>query len=179
MGFGNSVDIGEIGLKTATIIGHDTLAADQFLDLRRASTLTPEKRLLYAVLEDAMHSIAKRTTDAYGAMEWVRSPDDHPFSFIHVCDVIGISVSAARTKLEAQYTRSLPAERLAERIEEHVRRKIGHRQLRPLTLVMVMRWHALRGVPAQDVMEALDSLVERGVLAKQDGMYVNGVRRRA
>ena len=78
----------------------------QFADLRRSGVVRcPERRLMLAVLEDAVHlyqvgvaggGSARRL---YGESErWLTSDDtSSPFSFIRICEALG---------LEAEYVRS-------------------------------------------------------------------------
>lgn len=180
MGYGNSVELGELSLKSATIIGDDTLARDEFIDLRKPSMQTPERRLLLAILHEAMLTIVKGRGGARDAMVWVRDGDEHPFSFIFCCEAVGWEASVIRGLLEALHAGThRPTDRLANGIAAEVKR-ISRRNLRPFTDVQVMRWHTLRGVPPESVQNALAVLVEQGVLARAPfGKYVPATRRRA
>jgi hypothetical protein len=72
----------------------DTLLPDQYFDrLAARASDTPEKRLMFAVLLDAVIHLQRRNSDAAAEAErWIRSePDDEsPFSFQNVCEALGI-----------------------------------------------------------------------------------------
>ena len=70
--------------------------------------LQPEKRLMLAVLEDAIEIYLREAARPAGraspefaaAAAWLRSPDDHwPFSFVGICRVLGLEPSAIRRGL--------------------------------------------------------------------------------
>jgi hypothetical protein len=75
----------------------DALLPDQYFDrLAARASDTPEKRLMFAVLLDAVIQMHRRnTTGAVEAELWVRSPEagESPFSFRNVCDALGIDAS--------------------------------------------------------------------------------------
>ncbi len=101
---GNTLDarVTEIG----RLFGPDTLASDQYLDTcRRKLPLEPEKRLMMAVLEDAVTAYQKylRVSDKNGselfreAEEWIFGNDDPSiFSYTNVCEILGFSPSYLR-----------------------------------------------------------------------------------
>jgi hypothetical protein len=74
----------------------DSLLPDQYFDrLSARATDTPEKRLMFAVLLDAVIHLQRRhTTGAAEAERWIRGIDDSveepTFSFQNICDALGI-----------------------------------------------------------------------------------------
>jgi len=95
--------------KIASLFQPDTLLSDQYFEnLRRKTHFEPEKRLMLAVLEDAIryyqdnlfsrHSKRKRIFDE--TEEWIVTPDgDWVFSFDHVCETLGLSPEYLRRGL--------------------------------------------------------------------------------
>jgi hypothetical protein len=70
--------------------------------------MTPARRLMAAVLEDAVHELTHPGGGSARARErrwdevlaWFASDDDTwPFSFVNVCDALGIAPSRLRTQL--------------------------------------------------------------------------------
>jgi hypothetical protein len=96
------------------IPGHDLeymcLLPDQFYDLtRRRRVLEGERRLLFAVLEDAIICYLKKRgsnktkdlTLSHEAENWIRSDGGAgPFSFEAICAALEIEPSRLRTALE-------------------------------------------------------------------------------
>jgi len=79
------------------------------------SRLPGEKRLMLAVLQDAIAILVKHRDAAdprarqiyFETADWIRSEDtEWPFSFVNVCDAIGFSRSSVRRAI----ARLLPAE---------------------------------------------------------------------
>ena len=72
----------------------DALLPEQYFDRLAARTSdTPERRLLFAVLLDAVIQLQRRNTSgAAEAERWIRNVDDgeSPFSFRNVCEALGI-----------------------------------------------------------------------------------------
>jgi hypothetical protein len=72
----------------------DSLLPDQYFDRLAARACdTPEKRLLFAVLLDAViHMQRRNSVGAAEAEQWIRGEanDDSPFSFRNLCDALGI-----------------------------------------------------------------------------------------
>jgi hypothetical protein len=73
------------------------------------STLPGEKRLMLAVLADAVDIFLKGDgRDARSrrllaeTAEWVRADDDGPFSFVNVCETLGLDASCLRRGLVAR-----------------------------------------------------------------------------
>jgi hypothetical protein len=95
--------------KIASLFQPDTLLSDQYFEnLRRKTFFDPEKRLMLAVLEDAIryyqdnwfsrNSKRKRIFDE--TEEWILTPDsDWVFSFDHVCETLGLSPAYLRRGL--------------------------------------------------------------------------------
>jgi hypothetical protein len=95
--------------KIASLFQPDTLLSDQYFEnLRRKTHFEPEKRLMLAVLEDAIryyqdnlfsrNSKRKRIFDE--TEEWIITRDgDWVFSFVHVCETLGLSPEYLRRGL--------------------------------------------------------------------------------
>jgi len=95
--------------KIASLFQPDTLLSDQYFEnLRRKTFFEPEKRLMLAVLEDAIryyqdnwfsrNSKRKRIFDE--TEEWILTPDsDWVLSFDHVCETLGLSPAYLRRGL--------------------------------------------------------------------------------
>src|SRR5258705_3579169 len=89
--------------KIASLFQPDTLLSDQYFEnLRRKTHFEPEKRLMLAVLEDAIryyqdnlfsrHSKRKRTFDESEAL--IVTPDRHlGFNFDHRCATVCLSAA--------------------------------------------------------------------------------------
>ncbi|HMF47135.1 MAG TPA: hypothetical protein VK603_00735 [Candidatus Saccharimonadales bacterium] len=88
----------EVEEKISSLFEPDTsLAANYFDALRRKTILEPEKRLLFAVMKDAIdcyqvHVMAqsgKRQRLFRNAEEWIMERDgDWVFSFVNICDLL-------------------------------------------------------------------------------------------
>ena len=72
----------------------DALLPEQYFDRLAARTSdTPERRLLFAVLLDAVIQLQRRNTSGSAEAErWIRNDgeSDSPFSFKNVCEALGI-----------------------------------------------------------------------------------------
>lgn len=89
--------------------GGDTLATQQYLDtFRRSEHLEPERALLAAILEDAVHSYRKygQARDRQGkerfreAQEWImEGGNDWIFSFRNVCECLDLDPDYVRSGL--------------------------------------------------------------------------------
>lgn len=87
----------------------DTSMSEQYLDtFRRSETLEPEKALLVALLDDAIHTYRKygRARDRDGqerfreAAEWIMADDDEwIFSFVNVCELLDLDPEYVRRGL--------------------------------------------------------------------------------
>lgn len=95
--------------KIASIFQPDTLLSAQYFDnLRRKTHLEPEKRLMLAVLENAITCYQEDFVSRNGkkkrffdeAKGWIVSPDgDWVFSFENVCAVLGLNAAYLRQGL--------------------------------------------------------------------------------
>jgi hypothetical protein len=95
------------------IIGHHIILPSQFYDSRSAAadSIAPIKRLMLAVLQDALECLRGRGTgvrnanarrSALEAAAWIEDANDHDlFSFVSVCDALGVESSAAREAIRA------------------------------------------------------------------------------
>jgi len=73
----------------------DPLLAEQYFDrlIRRASDM-PEKRLMLAVLLDAIvHLHRPGSAGAAEAGRWILSESRSPFTFINICEALGIEAT--------------------------------------------------------------------------------------
>src|SRR5512143_1834550 len=92
--------------KLASLFQPDTLLSAQYFDnLRRKTLLEPEKRLMLALLEDAIHcfqnnpsaqSIGKKKLFDEAEQWIVEKGTDWIFSFDHVCETLGFSPEYVR-----------------------------------------------------------------------------------
>jgi hypothetical protein len=95
--------------KVASIFQTDTLLSKQYFDtFRRNTYLEPEKRLMRAILEDAINCYQDNYISRTGkkkrffdeVREWIVSMDsDWVFSFEHVCDALGLNAAYIRRGL--------------------------------------------------------------------------------
>jgi hypothetical protein len=95
--------------RVTSLFQPDTLLPDQFMDtFRRKSHLEPEKKLMLAVLEDAIASYQKYVfaRDGKGRAlfqeteEWIlEKQGDWLFSFANVCDTLGFDPDYLREGL--------------------------------------------------------------------------------
>jgi hypothetical protein len=99
----------------------DTILPEQFMDtMRRSEAVQPEKALLIALLEDAIHNYRKYSTarDRAGkehfheAEHWIMHSRDHwIFSFENVCDLLSLDPEYLRRGLREWRARSAKHER--------------------------------------------------------------------
>jgi hypothetical protein len=95
--------------KIASLFQPDTLIEAQYFDnLRRNTLFEPEKRLIWAILEDAIHSFQDNmwSQDRRGkrlfeqAEEWItKTGRDWIFSFENVCETLGFNPEYVRQGL--------------------------------------------------------------------------------
>lgn len=80
------------------------------------ANLQPEKRLMLAVLEEAVVTYMRyaatddsmRPADFHEAAEWIASPEEKwPFSFVSICHVLGLEADVVRRGLSEWRTRQL------------------------------------------------------------------------
>ena len=100
------------------------------MGLRRAREGIPERRLVLAVLLDALQTVAGGVSSAQSArhvceaQEWISSEDRHwPFSFLNLCEVLDLHPRAVRdyaTHCPEGRTRRAPERgpRIADEISE-------------------------------------------------------------
>jgi hypothetical protein len=96
--------------KIASLFQPDTLLSAQYFDtLRRTTLLEPEKRLMLAVLDDAINCYrdnlfspgAKNQRLFAEAEEWIATPGgDWIFSFDNVCESLGFNPEYVRRGLQ-------------------------------------------------------------------------------
>lgn len=96
------------------VMSNDLGAHERFLDVfRRSEPLEPEKALLLAVLEDAVHCYRKYATarDRFGkecfreAEEWIMGGGDGwIFAFDNVCDLLGLDPQYIRRGVRMSQT---------------------------------------------------------------------------
>ena len=94
---------------TSLELAPETVLPSQFFDrLQVDATLQPEKRLMLAVLEDAVGTFQKyvNVSSRHGRRlfseveEWFASADaDWPFAFVNVCQALGLDAEYLRVGL--------------------------------------------------------------------------------
>jgi hypothetical protein len=99
-----------------TWVSRDISATQQFFDsFRRSEPLEPERALLAAILEDAIHDYRKykKARDREGkerfreAEEWImESGNTWIFSFNHVCELLNLDPDYVRRALHARNGRA-------------------------------------------------------------------------
>lgn len=114
-----------------TIISGDASAAQQYLDsVRRSEPLEPEKALLSAMLQDAIHDYRKyaQVRDRDGkerfreAEAWLmEGGNDWIFSFRHVCEYLGLDPNYVRRRLRETNERIDAGERPCHHHKTHGR----------------------------------------------------------
>ena len=89
-----------------SVLVDDAFLPSQYADLHRSSQLTPERKLMLAILRDALRMIvrgpgdmpaSRRRADYTECQAWVAATADHPFSYLSMCGELGID--AARLRL--------------------------------------------------------------------------------
>jgi hypothetical protein len=107
---------------------NDTVISEQFFDTFRRTRLEPEKALLLAILQDAVHCLEKykAAKDRVGkerfrdAESWIMEPgNEWIFSFDNVCDLLG---------LDPQYVRQGLRKQRVKTVELEARRRRGSRR---------------------------------------------------
>jgi hypothetical protein len=105
-----TVDHSRINLedKITSLFEPDTLLSAQYLDLHRKALLEPEKRLMLAVLEDAINCFQVNVMAQSGrgkklfneSEDWIMGRDDDwIFSFVSVCELLSFSPEYVRRGL--------------------------------------------------------------------------------
>jgi len=89
----------------------------------RAGQLTGTKALMLAVLEDGIRSyLSGSTLIADEAEQWVRSPRNlSPFSFVVVCETLGLDPDAVRTRVRQMKQLQISARKAIPRARHNVR----------------------------------------------------------
>lgn len=107
----SSVDHNRINLekKMISLFEPDTLLSAQYLEnFRRKTLLEPEKRLMLAVLEDAINCFqvnvmarsGRRKKLSNESEDWIMGwDDDWIFSFVSVCELLGFNPEYVRRGL--------------------------------------------------------------------------------
>jgi len=109
----------------------DFLVPTQYYDLmRRRSALDAETRLVFAVLEDAVRCYVKNVHGTTRVQrlafrevsEWFDTANRRhdPFSFGHICDVIGIEPGYLRSQLKTLRPDDLPTKQMRSVGRRHV-----------------------------------------------------------
>jgi hypothetical protein len=119
------------GERTSDTSIPDSLLPDQYFDrLAARSYDTPEKRLMFAVLLDAVIHLQRRNSvGACEAEEWIRGDarDESPFAFRNLCEALG---------LEPEYlSRGLLSARTHGRVPKGIpvrQFRISHRRVTPI-----------------------------------------------
>ena len=114
-----------------TITTGDTLMRQQWFDtFRRSEHLEPEKSLLAAILEDAVHEYRKynRAHDVNGksrfreAEKWImRGRNDWIFSFENVCELLDLDPEYVRRGVRETQVRPVEEKKPVDRTEMHGR----------------------------------------------------------
>ncbi|MEI8357826.1 MAG: hypothetical protein WCH13_04995 [Deltaproteobacteria bacterium] len=103
------------------------------------------KGLMIAVLDEAMNSLAlvrqthnsKMRTRGLSAIRWVKSPDaSHPFSFVSICDALGLEPERIRRQILADAEREVPVAAHRPRVDRRVETNLpkissGRRRSKP------------------------------------------------
>ena len=95
--------------KTHSLFQPDILAGDQFFQhTRRKNPLEPEKRLMLAILRDAVECFQKYLFSKHAkgkrhfqdAEEWILEENpDWLFSFVNICELLGLNAAYIRNGL--------------------------------------------------------------------------------
>ena len=84
------------------------MPAQWFADAGRAAAMQPEKRLMFAVLSDAVDIVMtphgttniRRRMLFHETAAWIRSDDrEWPYSFVNLCDALGFDADRLRVGL--------------------------------------------------------------------------------
>ncbi|MBI4527072.1 MAG: hypothetical protein HY695_25020 [Deltaproteobacteria bacterium] len=104
--------------KLVSLFQPDTLVSAQyFQNLRRRTILEPEKRVMLAVLEDAVHCFqdnllagtVKKKRLFQEAKEWIfETSGDWIFSFVNICEALGLNPQYVRQGLLRWREKMLP-----------------------------------------------------------------------
>jgi hypothetical protein len=105
----DNVTVQSVDEKITSFFHFDALLSAQYFDtLRRKTLLEPEKRLMLAVLDDAIHCYRDNLFSRRGknkqlfdaAKEWITAPGDNwIFCFDNVCESLGFNPEYVRRGL--------------------------------------------------------------------------------
>jgi hypothetical protein len=95
--------------RIASLFQPDTVLSEQYFEnLRRKTLLEPEKKLMLAILEDAVNCFQDNLSAQHGrgqklfeeAEKWIVEPgSDWVFSFEHICEALGFKPEYVREGL--------------------------------------------------------------------------------
>ena len=84
----------------------EAMLPSQFYDPQARGSLQPEKRLMLAVLEDAVGLYTRVPQIAPETEAWVQAEDrTWPYSFVNLCEALGLDRTAVRVALRRQRER--------------------------------------------------------------------------
>src|SRR5262249_43092107 len=114
----------------ASLFAPDLVLPDQLAAPRRDSLVSGERALMLAVLEDAIRCLeapaargASTEREARNARHWVTArPSAWPFSFVNICETLGIEPVRLRAAPAARHAR-LSQATLEDRYALHLRLK--------------------------------------------------------
>jgi hypothetical protein len=88
----------------------ETVLPSQFYGLQRAAVLQPERRLMLAVFEDAVHAYLRGIQCLPETSAWFEADDfEWPYSFANLCGALGLDRVAVRAALRRRRDRRLLA----------------------------------------------------------------------
>jgi hypothetical protein len=137
-----------------SIVVPDVLTPEQYYDARRGdSAIAPVKRLMMAVLADALNCFQKNSDAKNGprqrlffeAQQWIYGEQgDGPFSFATICETLGIEPGFLRSGLKEwrhQRSAGISPRRLARRSPVDRRGRVGTRSHRRKSVSQTMQKH--------------------------------------
>ena len=84
----------------------ETLLPSQFYGPQRPGVLQPERRLMLAVFEDAVHAYLRGMHCFTETRAWFEADDvEWPYSFVNLCTALGLDRIAVRVALRRQRER--------------------------------------------------------------------------
>lgn len=93
----------------STLFEPDTLASERYQSVFQSRQISPEKRLILAILDDAVQSFlvglkprnGKERREFEEAQQWMTEPEANwPFSFESICNALGLDPDYLRGGLE-------------------------------------------------------------------------------
>lgn len=89
------------------IIHVDSLTNWEFTRVNTSKAIGPERELVMAVLEDAVHHALnpRKSLNRDAAREWFAETEesDWIFTFVNVCETLGFNSDSIRHKVQSQY----------------------------------------------------------------------------